>query len=192
MHPMNEEMASHETERLMSTTADSTTAAAASLSSTPNQYISHEQQLHNGYAGSRAPTSTPRIRGYESADSSVSKGSASMVKYDRSKLVNIGVLGNGMYGDVFLAKAAGLSNPPAANSETELVCVKRLTSRDDAVRAEFKYEMEMYHKLRHIRISRLLAVCREMDPIYMVLEYCEWVSDAVKDSWVCAVLKLLL
>lgn len=81
--------------------------------------------------------------------------------------------GNGMYGDVFLAKAPGLASGPG--NEEQLVCVKRLTNKEESVQIEFRAEMEMFHKLSHDRICRLLAVCKEAEPIYMVMEYCEWV-----------------
>ena len=56
------------------------------------------------------------------------------------------------------------------------MCVKPLHSREEMIQLEFRQEVEMYNKLRHERICRLLALCREREPIYMILEYCEWVG----------------
>lgn len=77
-----------------------------------------------------------------------------------------------MYGDIFLAKAPGLT--PV---DDQLVCVKRLASREELIQMEFRREVEMFHKISHDRICRLLALCKEAEPIYMILEYCEWVRD---------------
>lgn len=76
-----------------------------------------------------------------------------------------------MYGDVFLAKAPGL-----LAHDDQLVCVKRLLNKEEHIQIEFRVEVEMFNKLNHDRICRLLAICKETEPIYMVMEYCEWVS----------------
>ena len=34
----------------------------------------------------------------------------------------------------------------------------------------------MLHKLNHEHVTRLLGVCREMEPQFHITEYCEWVS----------------
>lgn len=92
-------------------------------------------------------------------------------------------IGRGQYGEVFLAKAPGL----IAGIDEPLVCVKPLHSREEAIKLEFRQEVEMYHKLSHDRICRLLALCREREPIYMILEYCEWVRiDSVLFFEMCA------
>lgn len=80
-----------------------------------------------------------------------------------------------MFGDVFLAKAASL----VEGKDEQLVYVKSLLAREENVQIEFRAEVEMFHKLQHDRICKLLALCKEVEPIYAVLEYCEWVCVIV-------------
>lgn len=84
------------------------------------------------------------------------------------------ITGHGQFGEVFLAKAPGL----IPHRDEQLVCVKPLQNREETIQLEFRQEVEMYHKLNHERICRLLALCREREPIYMILEYCEWVRNS--------------
>lgn len=86
--------------------------------------------------------------------------------------VLIFVIGKGMFGDVFLAKAPGLT----PDNEDQLVFVKSLLNRDENIQVEFRLEVEMFNKLNHDRICKVLALCKEKEPIYMIMEYCEWVS----------------
>ena len=80
--------------------------------------------------------------------------------------------GKGMYGDVFLAKAHGIKD---GEHET-LVVVKSLLSRDEAHHFEFRREIDMFGKLNHDHLVKLLGVCREMEPQFLITEYAEWVS----------------
>uniref|UniRef100_A0A8C1L909 Protein tyrosine kinase 7 (inactive) n=1 Tax=Cyprinus carpio TaxID=7962 RepID=A0A8C1L909_CYPCA len=75
--------------------------------------------------------------------------------------------GRGVFGEVFLAKARAIEE---AEPET-LVLVKSLESREETHRAEFRRELEMFSKLNHAHVVRLLGVCRETQPHYMILEY---------------------
>jgi len=84
------------------------------------------------------------------------------------------LLGKGMFGEVFLAKAPGLNT----YNEENLVYVKPLVSKDEQIQLDFRSEVEMFHKLNHNRVCKLLALCKEVEPIYMVMQYCEWVSVA--------------
>lgn len=80
--------------------------------------------------------------------------------------------GKGQYGDVFLAKAHGIRDGEA---ET-LVAVKSLLTRDEHHLFEFRREMDMFYKLNHENITKLLGVCRDMEPHFLIIEYCDWVS----------------
>lgn len=86
-----------------------------------------------------------------------------------------------MYGDVFLAKAHGIRD---GEHET-LVVVKSLLSRDEAHHFEFKREIDMFGKLNHENIVKLLGVCREMEPQFLITEYCEWVRYRLENSEFC-------
>ena len=80
---------------------------------------------------------------------------------------------------MFLAKAQGLEE---GLPET-LVLVKSLQSRDEQQQLDFRREFEMFGKLNHANVVRLLGLCREAEPHYMVLEYvdlvCCWGALAV-------------
>lgn len=89
--------------------------------------------------------------------------------------------GKGMFGDIFLAKARCIRD-----SEPEtLVLVKNLIIKDEHLYFEFRQEMDMFSKLDHPYIVKLLGVCREVEPHYMITEYCDWVGV---DSRIVAVL----
>lgn len=79
--------------------------------------------------------------------------------------------GKSEFGEVFLAKAQGLEEGVA---ET-LVLVKSLQSRDEQQQLDFRRELEMFGKLSHPNVVRLLGLCREAEPHYMVLEYVDLV-----------------
>ncbi|XP_014785291.1 inactive tyrosine-protein kinase 7 [Octopus bimaculoides] len=76
----------------------------------------------------------------------------------------------GLYGDVFLAQARNIRE-----SESEsLVVVKSLLNKDEQLFFEFKHEMDMFSRLEHPNITKLLGVCREAEPNFMITEYCDW------------------
>lgn len=79
--------------------------------------------------------------------------------------------GKSEFGEVFLAKAQGLEEGVA---ET-LVLVKSLQSKDEQQQLDFRREFEMFGKLNHANVVRLLGLCREAEPHYMVLEYVDLV-----------------
>nr|KAF6507483.1 protein tyrosine kinase 7 (inactive) [Rousettus aegyptiacus] len=87
--------------------------------------------------------------------------------FPRASLQAITTLGKSEFGEVFLAKAQGLEEGVA---ET-LVLVKSLQSRDEQQQLDFRREFEMFGKLNHANVVRLLGLCREAEPHYMVLEY---------------------
>lgn len=79
---------------------------------------------------------------------------------------------------MFLAKAQGLEEGVA---ET-LVLVKSLQSRDEQQQLDFRREFEMFGKLNHANVVRLLGLCREAEPHYMVLEYVDLVCRGAPGS----------
>ncbi|KAK7149098.1 hypothetical protein R3I93_013186 [Phoxinus phoxinus] len=85
--------------------------------------------------------------------------------FPRAHLQTITTLGRGVFGEVFLAKARAIEE----SEDETLVLVKSLQSRDQE--SEFRREMQMFSKLKHTHIVRLLGVCRETHPQYMILEY---------------------
>uniref|UniRef100_A0A3B1IRW7 Inactive tyrosine-protein kinase 7 n=1 Tax=Astyanax mexicanus TaxID=7994 RepID=A0A3B1IRW7_ASTMX len=87
--------------------------------------------------------------------------------FPRADMQNITTLGKGEFGEVFLAKARGIEE----GEEETVVLVKSLQSRDELSQTEFKRQAEMFSKLSHPNIVRLLGLCRDTDPHYIILEY---------------------
>lgn len=83
--------------------------------------------------------------------------------------------GKSEFGEVFLAKAQGVEE---GATET-LVLVKSLQSKDEQQQLDFRREVEMFGKLNHANVVRLLGLCREAEPHYMVLEYVDLVCCGV-------------
>ena len=73
---------------------------------------------------------------------------------------------------MFLSKAFGIRG---GEPET-LVLVKSLLSHHDVYQAEFYRELDLFSRVNHEHVTRLLGVCREMDPLFLITEYCEWVG----------------
>ncbi|XP_069810737.1 inactive tyrosine-protein kinase 7 [Dendropsophus ebraccatus] len=93
--------------------------------------------------------------------------SGDKVTFPRSSLHPITTLGRGEFGEVFLAKAQGIDS----GSKDAVVVVKALQSRDEQLHMDFRRELDMFSKLNHHNVVRLLGQCREVEPHYMILEY---------------------
>ncbi|KAF4083268.1 hypothetical protein AMELA_G00138020 [Ameiurus melas] len=89
-------------------------------------------------------------------------------QFPRSSLQAITTLGKGEFGEVLLAKVN-----TGADEEETAVLVKSLQARDEQVQSDFRRECEMFAKLGHPNITRLLGMCREAEPFYMILEYAD-------------------
>lgn len=87
--------------------------------------------------------------------------------FPRANLQTITTLGKGEFGDVLLSKAKGVDE----SEEETVVVVKYLHSRDEQVQSDFRREAEMFAKLSHPNVARLLGLCREAEPHCMILEY---------------------
>ncbi|MEQ2251654.1 Inactive tyrosine-protein kinase 7 [Ilyodon furcidens] len=87
--------------------------------------------------------------------------------FPRANLQTITTLGKGEFGEVLLSKAKGIEE----NEAESVVLVKSLQSRDEQLQSDFRREAEMFAKLSHPNVVRLLGLCREADPHYMILEY---------------------
>ncbi|TEA42423.1 hypothetical protein DBR06_SOUSAS1810220, partial [Sousa chinensis] len=105
--------------------------------------------------------------GSSSAATNKRHSTSDKMHFPRANLQPITTLGKSEFGEVFLAKAQGLEE---GVPET-LVLVKSLQSRDEQQQLDFRREFEMFGKLNHANVVRLLGLCREAEPHYMVLEY---------------------
>ena len=83
------------------------------------------------------------------------------------------LVGNGSYGEVFLARAAGITE----GVEATTVMVKALQNKNEAQQMDFRREMDMLSKLNHDNVVKLLGMCRDAEPQLMITEYLEWVSN---------------
>ncbi|XP_060797480.1 inactive tyrosine-protein kinase 7a isoform X1 [Neoarius graeffei] len=88
------------------------------------------------------------------------------LQFPRASLTAITTLGKGEFGEVLLAKVK-----TSEDEEETAVLVKSLQAKDEQVQSDFRKECEMFAKLSHQNITRLLGVCREAEPYYMILEY---------------------
>ncbi|KAM3865337.1 inactive tyrosine-protein kinase 7-like [Diretmus argenteus] len=109
-------------------------------------------------------------------------GNQDRLSFPRSNLTTITTLGRGEFGDVVLAKAKGLGRgggkrkaggSAEEEEEGEVVVVKELQSREEVVQQEFWRQVEMFSRLKHQNLSRLLAMNRNTQPQYFILEYSE-------------------
>lgn len=87
--------------------------------------------------------------------------------FPRTNLHTITTLGRGEFGEVLLSRARGLED----SEEEVVVLVKTLQTRDEQLQVDFRREADMFAKLSHANVARLLGVCREAEPHYVILEY---------------------
>ncbi|TRZ01114.1 hypothetical protein DNTS_007840 [Danionella cerebrum] len=104
-----------------------------------------------------------------SSTNSKRHSSQDKLHFPRSNLHTITTLGRGDFGEVLLAKATGVEG--TEGEEETVVLVKTLQTRDEVAQTDFRRESDMFSKLSHANITRLLGVCRETEPHHMILEY---------------------
>ncbi|XP_033636817.1 inactive tyrosine-protein kinase 7-like [Asterias rubens] len=98
------------------------------------------------------------------------RGSYDKLQFPRHDLQTLVVIGNGSYGEVFLARAAGITE----GVEATTVMVKALQNKNEAQQMDFRREMDMLSKLNHDNVVKLLGMCRDAEPQLMITEYLEW------------------
>ncbi|XP_011311017.1 inactive tyrosine-protein kinase 7 [Fopius arisanus] len=98
-----------------------------------------------------------------------SKSSYDKLAISRENLGELKPLGRGEFGEVF-------STRYQVDSEKEqIVLVKSLlNTKDETVLQEFKRHLDLFHKLNHENVAKLIGLCREGEPDYMILEYTDW------------------
>ncbi|XP_059047933.1 tyrosine-protein kinase-like otk [Achroia grisella] len=118
--------------------------------------------------------------------SGISRASKKSGQYDhltvpRTLLTEQITLGRGEFGEVMLAKidmcqVKKLKCKDDAETEPKLrpVLVKALTTKDEAQLSEFRRQLELFGRVRHENIVRLIGLCNEADPHYMLLEHTDW------------------
>eukprot|EP00729_Bicosta_minor_P014769 gene14769-24481_t len=89
-------------------------------------------------------------------------------EFDRSKLSDLRQIGEGNFGVVYLAKAEGLV---PGEGVTE-VAIKTLQSEEEAADQEFMSEVKVMKAVSKCEsIVQLLAVCTDVTPKYMIMEF---------------------
>lgn len=65
----------------------------------------------------------------------------------------------------------------STSDEYKLVLIKALNKiKDENACQEFKRQIDMFRTVSHKGVAKLLGLCREKDPHYLILEYTDWVS----------------
>ncbi|KAL0273509.1 UNVERIFIED_CONTAM: hypothetical protein PYX00_006148 [Menopon gallinae] len=86
--------------------------------------------------------------------------------YPRQNLSDLKLIGHGIFGQVFIGRAENVATP---------VVVKSLQhTRDENVLIEFKRETDMFHRLSHDNIAKIIGLCKEVDNHFMILEHTDW------------------
>lgn len=86
----------------------------------------------------------------------------------RHNLQTIGLLGKSSFGEVLLAKSRTQDFPDA------LVVVKSLLSTNHCDSQIFQTEVELFRRVSHENVSKIVAVSTETDPKFFIMQYLEW------------------
>lgn len=118
---------------------------------------------------------TDTAHSQNSSHSKKSKSSYDKLAVSRSCLSqDMKPLGRGEFGEIFSTKYRP-SNSEESPAKGNVVMVKILSNtKDDNVLQEFKRHLDFLHKLNHENIAKLIGLCRDEEPDYMILEYTDW------------------
>ncbi|XP_012217658.1 tyrosine-protein kinase-like otk [Linepithema humile] len=104
-----------------------------------------------------------------SNQSKKSKSNYDKLAVSRNNLKELKPLGRGEFGEIYSTKFQ------TDGDKESTVMVKSLTStKDEAALLEFKRHLDLLHKLDHENVVKLIGICREEEPDYMILEYTDW------------------
>jgi serine/threonine protein kinase len=114
------------------------------------------------------PRDRPSI--FKVASRFLDAGSNDRWEQDRRQLEFVEQLGSGQFGDVQKMATRLFST----DQSLEFVAVKTLKTSigtNAAVLADFQQEINLMKQIRHTNLVRLLGVCTEVEPHYMILEF---------------------
>ncbi|XP_029033905.2 inactive tyrosine-protein kinase 7-like [Osmia bicornis bicornis] len=104
-----------------------------------------------------------------SNQSKKSKSNYDKIAVSRGNLKELKPLGRGEFGEIYATKYQ------VDGDKESLVMVKSLTNtKDEMALQEFKRHLDLLHKLNHENVVKLIGLCREEEPDYMILEYTDW------------------
>ncbi|CAD5115290.1 DgyrCDS4282 [Dimorphilus gyrociliatus] len=86
----------------------------------------------------------------------------------RHNLQTIGLLGKSTFGEVLLAKSR------TQDYSDTLVVVKSLLSSDEYHGQMFRSEIELFSRVSHDNVSKILAVSKDTEPHFFIMQYLEW------------------
>lgn len=114
------------------------------------------------------------LYGNPSEDLNMRPRQNSFKDFPRSKLAFKEKIGDGQFGEVYIAEALDLDQILASetkNGKRMTVAVKKLKPDvDKNIKNEFFKEVKAMASLRHVNVVRLLGVCQD-DPMCMIVEY---------------------
>ena len=92
--------------------------------------------------------------------------------------------GQGHYGDVFVGKlASNLYNNSNNNNsgnntvDNQVIMVKSFLLKSESTAEQCLKEIDMFGRCEHKHVVRLLGLCVEVEPLFVVLENTEWVGN---------------
>ncbi|XP_014250092.1 inactive tyrosine-protein kinase 7-like [Cimex lectularius] len=127
-----------------------------------------------GHSGERAKCNGEAVHSEDDGTVSSQNSQSSSHTYGklvitRDHLTEMMVLGQGQFGDVCLAR---VENDDKCGG---VVMVKTLLeTRDEGVLHEFKRELDLFGRVNHANVVKLVGLCRDQYPHYMVLQYTDW------------------
>jgi len=150
-----------------------------------NGEVAQEEQTELKETGNKATNSTSKkkenrdshnksdgadtAQSQSSNQSKKSKSNYDKIAASRSNLKELKPLGRGEFGEIYATKYQ------VDGDKESLVMVKSLTNtKDEIALQEFKRHLDLLHKLSHENVVKLIGLCREEEPDYMILEYTDW------------------
>ncbi|PBC26832.1 Tyrosine-protein kinase [Apis cerana cerana] len=137
--------------------------SSSKMNSTANKKKENRDSSHNKSDGADTAQSQ------SSNQSKKSKSNYDKIAVSRSNLKELKPLGRGEFGEVYSTKYQ------VDGDKESLVMVKSLiNTKDEIALQEFKRHLDLLHKLNHENVVKLIGLCREEEPDYMILEYTDW------------------